>query len=62
VLFANFSSSDEIFSGKLTERTERIPHLLYYDTLHPEFLSSPVANVHFSYSSSFRFFNLNPGP
>jgi hypothetical protein len=34
VLFANFLSSDEVFSGKLTERTERITHLLYYDTLH----------------------------
>ena len=30
VLFANFSSSDETFSGKLIERIERIEHLLYY--------------------------------
>jgi hypothetical protein len=39
VLFASFSSSDEVFSGKLTERTERITHLLYYNTLHPKSLS-----------------------
>src|SRR4030042_6056370 len=28
VLLANLSSSDDMFSGKLTERTERIPCLL----------------------------------
>jgi hypothetical protein len=45
VLFANFSSSDETFSGKLTERTERIAHLLYYNTLHSKWLSRSLRRV-----------------
>jgi hypothetical protein len=31
---AKASSSDDKFSGKLIDKTDRISHLLYYNTLH----------------------------
>jgi hypothetical protein len=44
VFFANSLSSEDIFSGKLMDKTDRITHLLYYNTLHPPILSRVKMN------------------
>ena len=47
VLLANFSSSDDMFSGKLTERTERISCLLSLQYTTRSWLSSdPLYSIH----------------